>query len=149
MAAAQIPLTFGNAILGIVAETRRLFPAATMDERRAAQGTGLMNLLAGGLGAPPMCFGPGGMAAQVACGARTGRAPLFLGSVLLLAGLFASAQFTSLLGLSPPVRSAPCSLWPAFHSPLVELAAPGTRKRAPCCSPPPPCQCGTPGFGLW
>ncbi len=101
LAAAQIPLTFGNAILGIVAETRRLFPAVALDENRAARGTGLMNLLAGGLGAPPMCFGAGGMAAQVACGARTGRAPIFLGSVLLLAGLFASGQLTALLNLLP------------------------------------------------
>jgi len=101
LAAAQVPLTFGNAILGIVAETRRLFPKTPMDESRAARGTGVMNLLAGGLGAPPMCFGAGGMAAQVACGARTGRAPVFLGSVLLLAGLFASGQLTALLSLLP------------------------------------------------
>jgi MFS superfamily sulfate permease-like transporter len=101
LAAAQIPLTFGNAILGIVAETRRQFPAVALDENRAARGTGLMNLLAGGLGAPPMCFGAGGMAAQVACGASTGRAPIFLGTVLLLAGLFASAQLTALLSLLP------------------------------------------------
>ena len=101
LAAAQIPLTFGNAILGIVAETRRLFPAVPVDESRMARGTGFMNLLAGGLGAPPMCFGAGGMAAQVACGARTGRAPIFLGTVLLLAGLFASGQLAALLGLLP------------------------------------------------
>jgi MFS superfamily sulfate permease-like transporter len=101
LAAVQIPLTFGNAILGIVAETRRLFPAVALDEQRAARGTGFMNLLAGGLGAPPMCFGAGGMAAQVACGARTGRAPIFLGSVLLLGGLFASGQLTVMLGLLP------------------------------------------------
>jgi MFS superfamily sulfate permease-like transporter len=101
LAAAQIPLTFGNAILGIVAESRRLFPTVALDENRAARGTGLMNVLAGGLGAPPMCFGAGGMAAQVACGARSGRAPIFLGSVLLLAGLFASGQLTALLTLLP------------------------------------------------
>jgi MFS superfamily sulfate permease-like transporter len=101
LAAAQIPLTFGNAILGIVAETRRLFPAVAIDESRMARGTGFMNLLAGGLGAPPMCFGAGGMAAQVACGARTGRAPIFLGAVLLLAGLFASGQVPVLLGMLP------------------------------------------------
>lgn len=71
LAAAQIPLTFGNAILGIVAETRRLFPAV-VDESRMARGTGFMNLLAGGLGA-----------------------------VLLFAGLFASAQLAVLLGMLP------------------------------------------------
>lgn len=48
-----------------------------------------------------MCFGAGGMAAQVACGARTGRAPIFLGAMLLLAGLFASRQLTALLSLLP------------------------------------------------
>lgn len=101
LAAAQIPLTFGNAILGIVAETRRLFPNVALDENRAARGTGFMNLLAGGLGAPPMCFGAGGMAAQVACGARSGRAPIFLGSVLLVAGFFASGHLTALLSLLP------------------------------------------------
>ena len=101
LAVAQIPLTFGNAILGIVAESRRLFPAVALDEQRAARGTGFMNLLAGGLGAPPMCFGAGGMAAQVACGARTGRAPIFLGSMLLLCGLLASGQLIVLLNLLP------------------------------------------------
>lgn len=101
LATAQIPVTFGNAILGIVAESRRLFPALVLDEQRAARGTGFMNLLSGGLGAPPMCFGAGGMAAQVACGARTGRAPIFLGSALLLGGLFASGQLTLMLNLLP------------------------------------------------
>lgn len=101
LAAAQIPLIFGNAILGIVAETRRLFPAVAVDENRMARSTGFMNLPAGSLGAPPMCFGAGGRAAQVACGARTGRAPIFLGTVLLLSGLFASGQVAVLLGMLP------------------------------------------------
>ena len=57
LAAAQTPLTFGNDMLGIVAEARSLLPAVALDERRATRGTGLMNLLAGGPGAPPMCFG--------------------------------------------------------------------------------------------
>jgi MFS superfamily sulfate permease-like transporter len=101
LAAAQVPLTFGNAILGIVAETRRLFPTVALDENGAARGTGLMNMVASGLGAPPMCFGAGGMAAQVTCGARTGRAPIFLGCVLVFAGLFASGQLAALLSLLP------------------------------------------------
>jgi MFS superfamily sulfate permease-like transporter len=101
LAAAQIPLTFGNAILGIVAEARRLFPTVALDENGAARGTGVMNLLASGLGAPPMCFGAGGMVAQVTCGARTGRAPIFLGCVLVSAGLLASGQLTALLSLLP------------------------------------------------
>ena len=61
LATAQIPLTFGNVILGILAETRRPFTTVNVDESRMAHSTGFMNLLAGGLGAPPMCFGAGGI----------------------------------------------------------------------------------------
>lgn len=101
LAAAQVPLTFGNAILGVVAETRRLFPAADIDATRVARSTGLMNLLAAGLSAPPMCHGAGGLAAHVAFGARTGRAPMMLGAAFLLVGLFASGHVTVFLDLLP------------------------------------------------
>lgn len=101
LALAQVPLTFGNAILGVVAETERLFPAARVDEAKVARSTGLMNLLAAGLGAPPMCHGAGGLAAHVAFGARTGRAPMLLGVLLVLVGLFAAAYVTVLLDLLP------------------------------------------------
>ena len=43
----QTPLTFGNAILGTVAETKRLFPATPIDENRVARSTGWMNVVAG------------------------------------------------------------------------------------------------------
>lgn len=78
LATAQIPLTFGNVILGIVAETRRLFSAVNVDESRMAHSTGFMNLLAGGLGAPPMCFGAGGIDA-------VRRVQLSLGDIVRLA----------------------------------------------------------------
>lgn len=97
----QTPLTFGNAILGVVAETRRLFPATPIDENRVARSTGWMNLLAAGLSAPPMCHGAGGLVAQVALGARTARAPMWLGGALVLLALFASAPVTALLALLP------------------------------------------------
>ena len=135
LAAAQIPLTFGNAILGIVAETRRLFPTVVEDESRMARSTGFMNLLAGGLGAPPMCFGAGGMAAQVACGARTGRAPIFLGTVLQLAGLFASGQLALLLGLLPAGTIGAVLFVAGFSLTIGRPAARATSKPAPCCEP--------------
>lgn len=53
------------------------------------------------VGRTPMCFGAGGMATQVASDARTGRAPIFLGSVLVIAGLLASGRLTALLTLLP------------------------------------------------
>jgi MFS superfamily sulfate permease-like transporter len=101
LAAAQVPLTFGNAILGVVAETRRFFPAADINEAKVARSTGLMNLLAAGLGAPPMCHGAGGLAAHVAFGARTGRAPIMLGAAFILIGLFASPYVKVLLDVLP------------------------------------------------
>lgn len=97
----QTPLTFGNAILGTVAETKRLFPATPIDENRVARSTGWMNVVAAGLSAPPMCHGAGGLVAQVALGARTGRAPLCLGGALVLLALFASAPVAALLALLP------------------------------------------------
>ena len=97
----QTPLTFGNAILGTVAETKRLFPATPIDENRVARSTGWMNVVAAGLSAPPMCHGAGGLVAQVALGARTGRAPLWLGGALVLLALFASAPVAALLALLP------------------------------------------------
>lgn len=97
----QTPLTFGNAILGTVAETKRLFPATRIDENRVARSTGWMNVVAAGLSAPPMCHGAGGLVAQVALGARTGRAPMWLGGALVLLALFASAPVAALLALLP------------------------------------------------
>jgi MFS superfamily sulfate permease-like transporter len=101
LAAAQVPLTFGNAILGVVAETRRFFPDANVNETKVARSTGLMNLLAAGLGAPPMCHGAGGLAAHIAFGARTGRAPMMLGAAFILIALFASSYVKVLLDVLP------------------------------------------------
>lgn len=101
LAAAQVPLTLGNAILGVVNETRRLFPGVPIAEGRVARSTGWMNLLAAGLGAPPMCHGAGGLVAQVAFGARTGRAPMLLGAVLVVLALVAAPSVAALLALLP------------------------------------------------
>jgi hypothetical protein len=102
LAAAQVPLTLGNAVLGVVAEARRLFPAADVREADVARSTGWMNLLAAALGAPPMCHGAGGLAAQVAFGARSGRAPMLLGALLVVLALTAAAALATLLALLPP-----------------------------------------------
>lgn len=101
LAAAQVPLTWGNAILGVMVEIRRFFPSAHVDEPKVARSTGLMNLLAAGLGAPPMCHGAGGLAAHIAFGARTGRAPMMLGAAFILIALFASSYVKLLLDVLP------------------------------------------------
>ena len=48
-----------------------------------------------------MCHGAGGLVAQAALGARTGRAPMWLGGALVLLALFASAPVAALLALLP------------------------------------------------
>lgn len=97
LALPQIPLTLGNAILGIEAENNRQFPGRPVTARRVSVSTGLMNLLSGSMGGVPMCHGAGGMAAHVAFGARTGGSSMILGSFLIISGLLFSAPLMTLL----------------------------------------------------
>jgi MFS superfamily sulfate permease-like transporter len=97
----QLPLTFGNAVVAIVEENNRLFPARPVTAGRVAVSTGLMNLFAGSLGGVPMCHGAGGMAGHVRFGARTGGAPVILGVLLVVAALFFSGAVATALALFP------------------------------------------------
>jgi MFS superfamily sulfate permease-like transporter len=97
----QLPLTFGNALVAIVQENNRLVPRHPVTERRVAISTGLMNLFAGSAGGVPMCHGAGGMAGHVRFGARTGGAPVILGSALVVAGLFFAGAVETGLALFP------------------------------------------------
>lgn len=101
LALPQLPLTLGNALLAIREENNRLFPDRPVSERGVALSTGLMNLFSAPVGGVPMCHGAGGMAGHVAFGARTGGAPLILGSLLLIAALFFSDSVLLLLQLLP------------------------------------------------
>lgn len=82
----QLALTVTNAIVltALVAgdyfgeQSHRVSPA------RLSVSTGLANLCLVPLGALPMCHGAGGVAAHHRFGARTGLAPVFLGTGLLL-----------------------------------------------------------------
>lgn len=101
LALPQIPLTFGNAVIGIVEETRRVFPSSRVDEGRIAKSTGWMNLWAGLLGGPPMCHGAGGLAGYVASGARTGWAVASLGLLFIAAAVFFRSSIIGALSLIP------------------------------------------------
>lgn len=104
LALPQLPLTLGNAIIAIREENNRLFPDRSVTENRIASSTGLMNLASAALGGVPMCHGAGGMAGHVAFGARTGGAPIILGSILLcLALLFGSSVRALFDVLAQPV----------------------------------------------
>jgi len=86
----QIPLTFGNAVIAIVAKNNELFPDRQVTEKKIAISQGIMNLIAPIFGGVPMCHGAGGMAGHVRFGAKTGGALVILGSLLVLIALFFS-----------------------------------------------------------
>lgn len=85
----QLALTLTNAIVltALVVgdyfgeQSHRVTPA------RLSMSTGLANLFLVPLGALPMCHGAGGVAAHHRFGARTGMAPVLLGTSLLLVAL--------------------------------------------------------------
>jgi xanthine/uracil/vitamin C permease (AzgA family) len=101
LALPQVPLTFGNAVIGLVEETRRVFPRCDIDEERVARSTGWMNLWAGLIGGPPMCHGAGGLAGYLASGARTGWAVAMLGLLFVTAALFFQGSIIAALTLIP------------------------------------------------
>ena len=88
LALPQVPLTLGNALIATVEQSNRLFPERPVTERRVALSTGLMNLWSAMLHGVPLCHGAGGMAGHVQFGARSGMAPIIIGVLLLLSGLF-------------------------------------------------------------
>jgi hypothetical protein len=102
LALPQVPLTLGNAIIAITEENNQLFPDRPVTEQRVAVSTGLMNLGSAALGGIPMCHGAGGMAGHVRFGARTGGAPIILGTILLVLALFFSNSLGTLLRIFPP-----------------------------------------------
>jgi MFS superfamily sulfate permease-like transporter len=99
LALPQLPLTLGNAVIAIREENNRLFPDRAVTENAIAVSTGAMNLGSAVLGGVPMCHGAGGMAGHVAFGARTGGAPIILGTLLLLLALFFSGSVRALFEL--------------------------------------------------
>lgn len=101
LALPQVPLTLGNAVIAPVEYNNREFPDRPITERQAAASTGIMNTLGSLIGGVPMCHGAGGMAAQVSFGARTGGAPIILGALLIVLGLFFSESIATLLRLFP------------------------------------------------
>lgn len=99
----QIPLTVSNAIIVTAAVSASLFPAraARVTHRNLSISTGLGNLLLTPFGAMPMCHGAGGVVAQARFGAHSATAPLLLGTLLLVAAVFAGDAAAELLGAFP------------------------------------------------
>jgi MFS superfamily sulfate permease-like transporter len=101
LALPQLPLTLGNAVIAISEENNRLFPQHPVRENTVAVSTGLMNLGSALCGGVPMCHGAGGMAGHVAFGARTGGAPIILGTILVGLALCFGSSIEAILGFFP------------------------------------------------
>ncbi len=101
----QLPLTLGNAVMGTADTCYSLFGKGPHTERatyRAFASTmGTTNVLAGLLGAMPMCHGAGGLAAHYRFGARTGGSNIMIGIIFLLIGLVFGKIGISLLSSIP------------------------------------------------
>lgn len=102
LALPQLPLTLGNAVIAIREENNRLFPDRAVTENAVATSTGVMNLIGATLGGVPMCHGAGGMAGHVAFGARTGGAPIILGTILLALALGFSSSIETIFNVFSP-----------------------------------------------
>jgi MFS superfamily sulfate permease-like transporter len=101
LALPQLPLTLGNAVIAVREENNRLFPDRPVTDAQVATSTGLMNLASSAVGGVPMCHGAGGMAGHVAFGARTGGAPIILGTILLTLAFCFSGSIEAILNVFP------------------------------------------------
>jgi sulfate permease, SulP family len=99
----QVPLTFANSCIATADAARTYFGDAGERVRpgRLAATLGLANLFSGSVSGMPVCHGAGGMTAHQAFGARTGGAPLAMGSLLLLLALTAGAGLAAVLAAFP------------------------------------------------
>jgi len=105
----QLPLSFANSCLATADAARSYFgdKARAVRPGRLATSFGSANLLAGAIGGMPVCHGAGGLTAHVAFGARTGGAPLVMGSSLLVLALGFGAGLAGLLTAFPlPILAA-------------------------------------------
>lgn len=103
LAIPQIPLTYGNAVVGVSHLAREHFGAAArrVTPGRVALSCGLGNVAAAAIGGMPMCHGSSGFTAHVRLGAQTPGMNLVLGGAFLVLGVVFSGQVLALFGLLP------------------------------------------------
>jgi len=98
----QLPLTYGNAVVGMADLAREQFPSATrVRPGSVALSCGLGNVGAALLGGMPMCHGSSGFTAHVRLGARTALMNVLLGGTFIVLGVVFSGQVLVLFGLLP------------------------------------------------
>lgn len=99
----QLPLTYGNAVVGVSHLARETFGARArrVTPGRVAVSCGLGNVMAAAIGGMPMCHGSSGFTAHVRLGARTAAMNVVLGSTLLVLGVAFSGQVLTLFSVFP------------------------------------------------
>jgi hypothetical protein len=119
----QLPLTFANSCLATADAARIYFGAAADRVRpgRLALTLGGANLLAGAMSGMPVCHGAGGMTAHRAFGARTGGAPIMLGTALLALGVAIGASLAAALaGFPLPILAGLLAVAGVLHIALLK-----------------------------
>lgn len=99
----QIPLTYGNAVVGVSHLAREHFgeEARRVTPGRVALTCGLGNVVSAVTGGMPMCHGSSGFTAHVRLGAQTPAMNLLLGSVFITLGFVFSGQVLVIFGALP------------------------------------------------
>ena len=119
----QLPLTFANSCLATADTARAYFGDAARRVRpgRLAITLGLANLFAGAISGMPVCHGAGGMTAHRSFGARSGGAPIMLGSLLIALALATGATLTAALaGFPVPILAALLTVAGLLHITLLK-----------------------------
>lgn len=119
----QFPLSFANSCLATADTARAYFGDAAQRVRpgRLATTIGLANLFAGTISGMPVCHGAGGMTAHRSFGARSGGAPIMLGSVLITLALAIGATLTAALaGFPVPILAGLLTVAGLLHITLLK-----------------------------
>jgi SulP family sulfate permease len=119
----QFPLSFANSCLATADTARTYFGDAARRVRpgRLATTIGLANLFAGAISGMPVCHGAGGMTAHRSFGARSGGAPIMLGSTLIALALAVGATLTAALsGFPVPILAGLLTVAGLLHMMLLK-----------------------------
>jgi MFS superfamily sulfate permease-like transporter len=119
----QFPLSFANSCLATADTARTYFgdAAARVRPGRLATTIGLANLFAGAISGMPVCHGAGGMTAHRSFGARSGGAPIMLGSTLIALALAVGATLTAALsGFPVPILAGLLTVAGLLHMMLLK-----------------------------
>jgi sulfate permease, SulP family len=119
----QVPLSFANSCLATADTARTYFGDAAqgVSPGRLATTIGLANLFAGSISGMPVCHGAGGMTAHRTFGARSGGAPIMLGSTLIALALVMGATLTvALSGFPVPILAGLLTVAGLLHITLLK-----------------------------